>query len=163
MKLALSLLALVPVFLNSSLNTHIWVKYENKCASFTAEAREDIENDELGKNNSATSNSDSYLFMASALVDKTDMSSEGMNQQDIAKASLDAFEAALGASKVTRKPYYVKGNYGLDAEIEIPGLENIVLYRVMFTGQTQYKAVTIKKEGKAKMGLMKKVIGSFKF
>ena len=143
-----------------------WVKYENKTARFSTEfpqePKEEIEDDETGKAYTATLSVDGYIFMSSALIHKTNLSVEGLTQEAMAQTSLDAFEKALGATKVTKKNYYIRSNTGLDAEIEVPGFDNPILYRIIVIDQIQYQVVVMKKEGKAKIGKMKKFIGSFR-
>lgn len=143
-----------------------WVKYENSQAKFSVsfpnDPDEKVEESDKGKSFTATASLDGMVFMASALIHKTNLNVKGLTQETMAKTSLDAFEKALGASKVSRKNYYSKNDVGIDAEIEVPGYDNVVLYRVIVIDQIQYQVVVMKKSGKAKKGDMKKFINSFR-
>ncbi|MCB0478007.1 MAG: hypothetical protein KDC84_07580 [Crocinitomicaceae bacterium] len=143
-----------------------WVKYECRDAKFAAQfpmtPEEKVEDSEQGKSYTATVTQGNTVYMASALIHTTNLQVAGLDQQTLASTSLDAFEKALGATKVTKKNYYSRNDVGLDAEIIVPGFANPILYRVIVIGQIQYQVVVMQKEGKAKKGTMYKFINAFK-
>ncbi len=166
MKNYLILIIGLTFFFGSNVHAQKWIRYQSKSArlqaDFPVNPEEKIEDTDKAKTYTATVTHDGYEFTASAMLYKTNLNVKGLSQETLAKTSLDAFEKNLGATKVMSKNYYYRQDVGLDAEIDTPDYDNTILYRVIVVGKTRYEISVMKKSGKAKYGLMKKFLNSFK-
>jgi hypothetical protein len=147
-------------------NAQKWSRYSFKDAKFSieypVEPVTETKTDDIGKTITTKLVDGNTIYMATAIIHKTNLNVKGLSQESLAKASMDAFADALGATKVTRKKYYYKKDVGLDAIMESNEFESPIYYRIIVVEQIQYQIVVMTSSGKEDKGGRKKFLGSFK-
>jgi hypothetical protein len=98
------------------------------------------------------------LYFVSYTIHKVKME----NHESLAATSLESFNEAMSGTITKQATWAIKKHKGLQADIEIPGNNMRVEYRVLLIGQIQYQIVVISEVAKWNQLRADEFIKSFK-
>lgn len=143
-----------------------WEKYKSKEGKFEleipGEPKEEIDKQEDAKTIQIELSVNDVIYMASAVIHKTNLKVDGITPEMLAESSLDAFANVIGGEIVSKKDFKINKVTGKSCVIKNDSKGFECYYRCIVVGQIQYQFIVMNAPSKSDKSARIKFIDSIK-